>query len=89
PDIYLAAAEYMGTLPKDTWVFEDALHAIKTAKDAGFRTVGVYDASGMENLEEIKFISDVYLKELDNFNVFLDIQRNGEEYEDSINNCRK
>lgn len=72
PDIYLAAAEYMGTFPKDTWVFEDALHAIRTAKNAGFRTVGVYDASSMENLEEIKVISDIYLEKLDNFYVFLE-----------------
>ncbi len=67
PDIYLAAAEYMGTLPKDTWVFEDALHAIRTAKNAGFRTVGVHDASSMENLEEIKAICDIYLNKLDDF----------------------
>jgi HAD superfamily hydrolase (TIGR01509 family) len=72
PDIYLAAAEYMGTLPRNTWVFEDSLHAIKTAKSAGFRTVGVYDASSMESLEEIKVISDIYLKKLDNFYSFLE-----------------
>jgi len=72
PDIYLAAAEYMGTLPRYTWVFEDALHAIKTAKSAGFRIVGVYDASSMENLEEIKVISDIYLEKLDNFYSFLE-----------------
>lgn len=48
PDIYLAASGYMGTLPEDTWVFEDALYAIRTAKKAGFRTIGVYDASSME-----------------------------------------
>lgn len=72
PDIYLAAAEYMGTLPKDIWIFEDALYAIKTAKNAGFRTVGVYDASSMEDLEEIEAISDIYLERLDNFHIFLE-----------------
>jgi HAD superfamily hydrolase (TIGR01509 family) len=71
PDIYLAAAEYMGTPPKDTWVFEDALYAIQTAKNAGFRTVGVFDNSSIVNLEEIKRISDIYLKKIDNFNIFL------------------
>ncbi|MBK5247015.1 MAG: HAD family phosphatase [Peptostreptococcaceae bacterium] len=71
PDIYLAAAEYMGTPPKDTWVFEDALYAIQTAKNAGFRTVGVFDNSSIVNLEEIKRISDIYLKKIDNFDVFL------------------
>ncbi|MFR1948731.1 MAG: HAD-IA family hydrolase [Roseburia hominis] len=43
PDIYLAAAKALGTHPADTWVFEDALYAIKTAKAAGFYTVGFYD----------------------------------------------
>jgi len=71
PDIYLAAARYMGTLPKDTWVFEDALYAIKTAKKAGFKTVGVYDASSAENLDEIKEISHIYFEKLRNVNVFL------------------
>ncbi|MEL7654699.1 MAG: HAD family phosphatase [Bacillota bacterium] len=64
PDIYFAAAEHMGTLPKDTWVFEDALHAIQTAKSAGFRTVGVYDASSKENWGEIKKISEIYMEKL-------------------------
>lgn len=65
PDIYLAAAEYMGILPKDTWVFEDALHAIRTAKSAGFRTVGIYDASSLENWEEMKVISDISFEKLE------------------------
>ncbi|MFR3921006.1 MAG: hypothetical protein ACLTYN_02500 [Dysosmobacter welbionis] len=30
---------------KDTVVFEDAFHAIQTAKAAGFRVAAVYDAS--------------------------------------------
>lgn len=71
PDIFLVSAEHMGTLPRDTWVFEDALYAIKTAKNAGFRTVGVYDASNMDDLDEIKRISDIYLEKLDGFNDFL------------------
>ena len=72
PDIYLAAADHMGTLPKDTWVFEDALYAIKTAKSAGFRTVGVYDDSSKNNWDEIKRVSDIYLDKLDNIRAFLE-----------------
>lgn len=71
PDIYLAAAEYMGTFPEDTWVFEDALHAIQTAKDAGFRTVGVFDASNLGDIDEIKKTSDIYLEKLDDINGLL------------------
>lgn len=68
PDIYLAAAEYLGTKPQDTWVFEDALHAIQTAQAAGFRTVGIFDASNLENTAEIKRTSDIYLEKLDDIN---------------------
>lgn len=71
PDIYLAAAEHLGTSPKDTWVFEDALYGIQTAKDAGFRTVGIFDAANMENLAEIKKTSDIYLEKLDHIDDFL------------------
>lgn len=71
PDIYLAAAEYMGTRPKDTWVFEDALYALETAKKAGFRTVGVFDAYSTKDQEKIKGISDIYLEKLADFGAFL------------------
>jgi len=57
----------MGTTPEDTWVFEDALYAIRTAKNAGFRTVGVYDPFNIEDMEEIKSICDIYLNKLDDF----------------------
>ena len=43
PLIFEKACEELGTNPEETYVFEDALHAIKTAKKAGFRTVGIYD----------------------------------------------
>jgi len=71
PDIYLAAAACMGTLPAETWVFEDALYALQTAKKAGFRTVGVFDAYSAEDQEKIKEISDIYLKKLADFDGFL------------------
>ena len=71
PDIFLAAAEYMGTLPSNTWVFEDALYALETAKKAGFRTVGVFDAFSAKDQEKIKEISDIYLGKLADFDGFL------------------
>ena len=43
PDIYLAAALHMDVDPEETLVFEDAYHALLTAKKAGFKTVAVYD----------------------------------------------
>ncbi|NMA66544.1 MAG: HAD family phosphatase [Clostridiaceae bacterium] len=93
PDIYLAAAQYMGTRPRNTWVFEDALYAIQTAKNAGFRTVGVFDASSIIDLEKIRQVSDIYLDKLDTLSVFLkqvcNYSKMEGENENSINDCRK
>lgn len=71
PEIYLVAAEHMGTQPKDTWVFEDALYAIKTAKAAGFKAVGVYDPSGEKDWHEIKALCDLPLETLEDIHGFL------------------
>lgn len=64
PNIFLRAAEFMGTRPEETWVFEDALHAMEAAKHAGFHVVGVYDKSNEKRTEEIKAICDVYMENL-------------------------
>ncbi len=45
PEIYLLAAEKLGTAPAETLVVEDALHCVRTASAAGFLTAGVYDAA--------------------------------------------
>ena len=54
PLIYLKAAESMQAEPKETLVFEDALHAAETAKKAGFVVVGVYDEENRENISKIE-----------------------------------
>lgn len=41
PEIYLEAVRRMGTDISNTWVVEDAPHAIATAKGAGFRVAAV------------------------------------------------
>ncbi len=46
PDVFLAAAEFLGEAVCDTWVFEDSYVALTTAFDAGFKTVGIYDKYG-------------------------------------------
>ncbi len=46
----------------NTVVFEDALHAIRTAKAAGFRVCAVYDASAEADQEEIRRLADVYVR---------------------------
>ena len=41
PDVYLEAMKRIGTTLENTWVFEDAYHALHTAKKAGFHTVAL------------------------------------------------
>ncbi len=43
PDVYRAAMERIGTSRENTLVFEDSLKALRTAREDGFLTVGVYD----------------------------------------------
>lgn len=62
PDIFLRAAQFLGSEPAETWVFEDALHAIETAKKAGFPVAAIYDKSNESQMDRIKEISDVYLE---------------------------
>lgn len=61
PDIYHAAAEYFGTSPEETLVFEDVLHASKTAAEAGYQLVAIYDETSEEDKDEIRGLSRVYL----------------------------
>ena len=46
---------------KDTVVFEDALHALRTAHEAGFRTAAVYDESEPDQ-EEMRRLADYYIE---------------------------
>ena len=61
PDIYNAAAAFMGTQPSETAVFEDSLYALKTAKAAGYKAVGVFDAHGESDQDEMRRTADVYV----------------------------
>ena len=70
PDIYYAAALQLDTDPGQTLVFEDAYHAICSAKKAGFKTVGVYDRANDRDLAHIWNTADIYLPEFRDFNIF-------------------
>lgn len=67
PVIYHLAAESLGTAPAETLVFEDSLYALKTAKAAGYRTVGVLDAHGETDQAGLKEAAEVYLTSLTEF----------------------
>lgn len=61
PNIYYLALKKMGADIADTIVYEDADYAMKTAKDAGFYTIGVYDESAGKPKEEMQLLCDRYI----------------------------
>ena len=58
PGVFLEAARRLGAVPAEIAVFEDALHALETAKAAGFYTVAVYDESGRAEWETMRAVAD-------------------------------
>ena len=62
PDIYRTALMHLGTHKEETYVFEDALYAAKTAKADGFNVIGIYDEYE-PNQETLKQISDLYIQD--------------------------
>ena len=60
PHIYRAALEVLGTKKDETVVFEDALHALITAKKDGFPVAAVYDKHEPRQTE-IKENGDYYI----------------------------
>ena len=60
PDIYRLALKCLGTDKSETAVFEDNLNALTTAKNDGFKAVGVKD--NHSNLKELENLSDVYVE---------------------------
>ena len=62
PEIFERAMRRLRSTKRDTVVFEDALHAIRTAKAAGFRICAVYDPSAEDEQEEIRALADTYIR---------------------------
>ena len=62
PDIFRKATEYLKTERTTTAVFEDAYHAVYTAKQDGFLVVGVND-SHESRQQELLHLADVYLSD--------------------------
>ena len=60
PEIFFHVAEKLNSKPEETWIFEDALYAIITAKKAGFKTAGIFDTSSKKDEEKIKKIVTKY-----------------------------
>lgn len=70
PEFFRLTGERLNTLPSETIVFEDALHAIISAKEAGFLVAGIFDEAMETDAADIKKYSDIYvtsLKEMEKF----------------------
>lgn len=58
PKIFMQCAECMGVTPEKTWVIEDGLYAMKTAKNAGFNVIGILDEESRADWDEIAGVAD-------------------------------
>lgn len=59
-DIFLYACKKINAKIESTFVFEDALYAIETAKKCGFKICGILDSWCKEDWKAIKELSDIY-----------------------------
>ena len=74
PHIFHECMKLLGSKTEDTFVFEDALYSVKTARNAGIACIGVYDEA-MSYQEELISMVQYYIKdyrELDGFWGFID-----------------
>ena len=65
PEIYERAMRRLQSNKKDTVIFEDALHAVRTAKAAGFRVAAVYDPAAEDDQAELRQLADYYIRSFD------------------------
>lgn len=61
PEFFKRVAERLGVQPEECVMFEDALHAIKSAKQAGMRVVAIEEYYSWREREEIRALADRYL----------------------------
>ncbi len=61
PLIYIKAAEKIGQQAEDILFLDDNYNADKTAKAAGMKVCGVYDASSEDYINDIKSVTDHYI----------------------------
>lgn len=66
PEIYVEAAKRLDAPLSECVFFDDNYTAIKTAANAGMKTVGVYDDSSRSSKPEIEKVADYYLTEYPN-----------------------
>ena len=58
PLVYHESAKRLQANPDEIAVYEDALYAVQTAKNAGYYVIGVYDEGAAKNWEAVRKIAD-------------------------------
>ena len=58
PLIYHESAKRLQAIPSEIAVYEDALYAVQTAKNAGYYVVGVHDEKATENWQIIEDLAE-------------------------------
>lgn len=61
PEVYLKAMQAFNAKAEECIVFEDSLVGIKAAKNAGLKTVAIYDKYSNNDIEEIKQQADFFI----------------------------
>jgi len=77
PHIFEAALQFLGTARRETFVFDDALYAVRTAKKAGFPVVAVHDIHEKEQ-ERLHALADLYWDGFPEVKSLKDIFKNAE-----------
>ena len=57
----------------EIYVFEDALYAVKSAKEYGCKVIGIEDYSNEDDREEIKKIADFYAENYEQIKEYFEI----------------
>lgn len=69
PDVYLLACSRLGLSPDECVVFEDILPAMKGAKKAGMKVVGINDSYNDCSHDDVANIVDHYIDDYVNFKI--------------------
>lgn len=61
-EIFHKVCREMKASPEESWIFEDSLYALETARRAGIKSCAIYDQCSENDAEKIKEISSIYCK---------------------------
>ena len=63
PEFYYRLADRLGVKPERCVMFEDAAHSIRSAKTAGFRTVGIEEITDRKHRDEVIGLTDLFIED--------------------------